>query len=111
MYDYWINGARLRSLVRGDSSAKPVDLGTYANKSQFWLYTRQTTFGANAELRDLWSQFMTAWVDRTAELRRLTTNWHRSRHGETAHLWGEPRTEPEEDDPADWWKRGEPPPF
>ena len=41
---------RLRSLVRGDSSAKPVDLGTYANKSQFWLYTRQTTFGANAEL-------------------------------------------------------------
>lgn len=41
-----------------------------------------------------------------AELRRLTTNWHRSRHGETAHLWGEPRTEPEEDDPADWWKRG-----
>ena len=50
VYDYWINGTRLRSLVRGDSSAKPVDLGTYANKSQFWLYTRQTTFGANAEL-------------------------------------------------------------
>lgn len=27
-----------------------------------------TAMGANAELRDLWSQFMTAWVDRTAEL-------------------------------------------
>lgn len=50
VYDYWINGSQLRSLVRGDNTAQPVSLGTYSNKTHFWLYTRQTKFGADLEL-------------------------------------------------------------
>lgn len=38
-----------------------------------------------------------------AELRRLTEAWHKA-HAGGRTLWGEPRIEPEEDDPADWWK-------
>lgn len=40
-----------------------------------------------------------------AELRRLTTAWYAVDHpGES--LWGEPRLQGDEDDPADWWKKG-----
>jgi len=39
-----------------------------------------------------------AAVGFAAELRRITTAWHRGRTG-AEHLWGEPRAEPEEDDP------------
>lgn len=39
-----------------------------------------------------------------AELRRLTEAWHKAHTGGKT-LWGEPRVEPDEDDPADWWKR------
>lgn len=41
-----------------------------------------------------------------AELRRLTTAWHRAREPDAPPLWGDPRSEPpEEEDEADWWKR------
>lgn len=50
VYDYWVNGSQLRSLVRGDSNAKVVDLGPYTSKTQFWLYTKQAALGANVEL-------------------------------------------------------------
>ncbi len=38
-----------------------------------------------------------------SELRRLTTAWYAGGHP-GRQLWGEARVDPDEDDPADWWK-------